>query len=152
MKNIDLEVVFSDIDGTLVHYPKDTDSLSQPADIRILQLPPSATGMKGVISSLTLLKCQEIRDQGVKLVLVSGMRTSTLVKRLPYLPKADAYCCEAGGQIFYSSLSTKDSSVSPETFDGAEESHLEPYGVVEDMEWRQVMEADIAALEKTIIP
>jgi len=141
----DLLVVFSDIDGTLVHYPKDIDSLPQQLGNHIIQLPPSATGMKGVISSLTLRKCQEIRRHGVKLVLVSGMRTSTFVKRLPYLPKADAYCCEAGGRIFFPAAPAKGLSVSPERYDGAEDPELEPYGLVEDMEWRQIMEADTAA-------
>ena len=29
------------------------------------------------------------------------MRTSTLNKRIPYLPHADADCCETGGRFFY---------------------------------------------------
>ncbi|OEU17932.1 hypothetical protein FRACYDRAFT_161642, partial [Fragilariopsis cylindrus CCMP1102] len=33
--------------------------------------------------------------------LISGMRTSTFLQRLPFLPKADAYATENGGRIFY---------------------------------------------------
>ena len=82
-----IQVVFSDVDGTLVHYPEDT---SQDR-AGILKLPSSATGMQGIISTRTLNYCQELR-QKQKLVLISGMRTTTLLKRIPYLPRADAYC------------------------------------------------------------
>jgi hypothetical protein len=58
--------------------------------------------MRGVISAKTLSLVDEIRNKNhVKFVLISGMRTSTLLQRLPYLPKADAYCSENGGRIFY---------------------------------------------------
>jgi hypothetical protein len=58
--------------------------------------------MRGVISAKTLSLVDEIRNKNhVKFVLISGMRTSTLLQRLPYLPRADAYCSENGGRIFY---------------------------------------------------
>jgi hypothetical protein len=98
--------------------------------------------MMGVISSKTLRQCQEIRLQGVKLVLISGMRTSTLLKRLPCLPKADAYCCEAGGRIFYPITSNDNNSdplVTPEPFDDALSTALEGFGLVEDLDWRREM-------------
>ena len=60
----------------------------------ILKLPPSSTGMRGVISGRTLSLTQDIRKKGVKMILVSGMRASTLFSRLPYLPRADAYAVE----------------------------------------------------------
>ena len=89
----DIRVIFSDVDGTLVHYPEESsDENKQKAGNRILKLPPSATGMQGIISSRTLEYCRELRRQNKKLVLISGMRTTTLLKRLPYLPRADAYC------------------------------------------------------------
>jgi len=87
----DIRIVFSDVDGTLVHYPEDFNDETEEAGNRILKLPPSATGMQGIISSRTIVYCRELR-QKQKLVLISGMRTSTLLKRLPYLPRADAYC------------------------------------------------------------
>ena len=103
----DIRMVFSDVDGTLVHYPdsipwsiSDSDHNPETNKNRILRLPPSATGMQGIISSRTLALCRDLRKRGIPLVLVSGMRTSTLLKRLPFLPAADAYCSEAGGRIF----------------------------------------------------
>ena len=81
----DLAIVFSDLDGTLIHYPDDTSELFSDDEIeRLVQLPESSTGMAGIISAETLRLCQEVRRNDVKLVLVSGMRTSTLLKRLPY--------------------------------------------------------------------
>jgi hypothetical protein len=85
-----IHIVFSDVDGTLVHYPVESNFDKEEGN-RILQLPSSATGMRGIISSRTLVYCRELRREQ-KLVLISGMRTATLLKRLPYLPRADAYC------------------------------------------------------------
>jgi hypothetical protein len=149
----DLIIVFSDIDGTLVHYPT-TDEQEKGGqeessnDNRILELPPSSTGMKGIISSKTLCQCQDVRQQGIKLVLVSGMRSSTLLKRLPYLPRADAYCCEAGGRIFYPIQQNRDAAgltVTPASYDGARAQDLDAFGLVEDMDWRNEMERIDAA-------
>lgn len=103
-----IKVVFSDVDGTLVHYPAhvgdtldDNDTIDTD-EYEKLYLPPSSTGMRGVISRRTLDLCQHLRkEHGVKLVLVSGMRSTTLLQRLPFLPLADAYCSEGGGRIFY---------------------------------------------------
>ena len=92
--------VFSDVDGTLVHYP---DDLSKEDNSLLIHLPPSKTGTRGVISRKTLYLCQKLRsvNNGTPLILVSGMRTTTLFQRMPYLPTADAYVCESGGRIFY---------------------------------------------------
>ena len=92
--------VFSDIDGTLVHYPVD---LSKEDNSLLIHLPPSKTGTRGVVSRKTLYLCQKLRsvNNGTPLILVSGMRTTTLFQRMPYLPTADAYVCESGGRIFY---------------------------------------------------
>lgn len=135
-------IVFSDLDGTLIHYPTNIPT-SEPSNL-ILKLPPSSTGMRGIVSSKTLALTQQIRQRGVFFVLVSGMRTSTLLSRLPYLPRADAYCTEAGGRIFYRTddLSSKDMFViNPENYDGASSDELQPFGLVEDMEWRSELEA-----------
>ncbi len=96
----DIKIVFSDLDGTLIHYPnQDTNKHSEG---KLLEFPKSSTGLVGVISAKTLSLVDEIRNQNnVKFVLISGMRTSTLLQRLPYLPRADAYCSENGGRIFY---------------------------------------------------
>eukprot|EP00584_Thalassiosira_punctigera_P027283 CAMPEP_0172580246 /NCGR_PEP_ID=MMETSP1067-20121228/139656_1 /TAXON_ID=265564 ORGANISM="Thalassiosira punctigera, Strain Tpunct2005C2" /NCGR_SAMPLE_ID=MMETSP1067 /ASSEMBLY_ACC=CAM_ASM_000444 /LENGTH=342 /DNA_ID=CAMNT_0013372983 /DNA_START=801 /DNA_END=1829 /DNA_ORIENTATION=+ len=89
-----VKIIFSDIDGSLIHYSQghDDDSTQRrDGDNKILELPPSATGMRGTISSRTLAACRDLRiEEGVKLVLITGARTSTLLNRLPFLPKADA--------------------------------------------------------------
>jgi len=135
-----VNIVFSDVDGTLVHYPDEVED-NQPGN-KIVYLPASSTGMRGIISSKSLELCQKLRRQErVKLVLVSGMRTSTLIKRLPYLPKADAYCSEGGGRIFFSIANPNDDEVvvTPVPFDGASEQDLEPFGLREDETWRLKM-------------
>ena len=112
--------------------------------------------MRGSISSHTLALCRDLRRQhGVKLVLVSGMRTSTLLSRLPYLPRADAYCPEAGGRIFYPTeprmAFDDDAEVSPFEqwtpvyFAGAEDGDLTAFGLREDRQWKERMELDTAA-------
>eukprot|EP00531_Pseudo-nitzschia_arenysensis_P004155 CAMPEP_0116132338 /NCGR_PEP_ID=MMETSP0329-20121206/9491_1 /TAXON_ID=697910 /ORGANISM="Pseudo-nitzschia arenysensis, Strain B593" /LENGTH=477 /DNA_ID=CAMNT_0003626839 /DNA_START=52 /DNA_END=1482 /DNA_ORIENTATION=+ len=98
----DIKIVFSDLDGTLIHYPPSQDENKHSKGKQLLEFPPSSTGLVGIISAKTLSLVDEIRNQNnVKFVLVSGMRTSTLLQRLPYLPRADAYCSENGGRIFY---------------------------------------------------
>merc|ERR1712232_812473 len=76
-----ITLIFADVDGTLVHYPEITDSnknkTNDEDDItsssssssnnnndheqKILYLPPSSTGLRGVISSQTLSLCQQLR-------------------------------------------------------------------------------------------
>ncbi len=135
----DILVVFSDLDGTLVHYP--TKRFKSERHNSILKLPPSATGMRGVVSSRTLSLVQDIRRKGTKFVLVSGMRTSTFLTRLPFLPRADAYCTEAGGRIFYP-VESNDAGfvVKPQKYDGCTDADLEPFSLAEDMQWRAQME------------
>ena len=139
-----LKFVFSDVDGTLVHYPdassEATEETEQEENNELLKLPPSSTGLRGVISSKTLELCQKLRrEKNVKLVLVSGMRTSTLLKRLPFLPRADAYASEAGGRIFYpveNNSNYQGDIVTPRRYNGATDDDLIPFGLEEDMEWR----------------
>jgi len=154
-----LRIIFSDIDGSLIHYPKNDDdetmqSLEDDHNNQILALPPSATGMKGIISSKTLATCRDLCQKGIKLVLVSGMRTSTLLNRLSYLPKADAYCVESGGRIFYPTevalwedddTSNPFQQWTPLEFSGAQPADLKPFRLREDRNWRKRMELDEAA-------
>ncbi|KAL3770200.1 hypothetical protein ACHAWU_009140 [Discostella pseudostelligera] len=183
-------IVFSDVDGTLVHYPthlpKPNDdnglvSTNEEKASTLLHLPPSQTGSRGVISTQTLLLCHRLRHglsiidgdddkkndnsnifdddvindankvPRVPLVLISGMRTSTLFKRLPYLPRSDAYVCESGGRIFYprpimNNLNENDSIangyvndlvVQPVSFQGMPLGYDTPFILVEDMNWRE---------------
>jgi hydroxymethylpyrimidine pyrophosphatase-like HAD family hydrolase len=150
-----LKILFSDVDGALIHYPE--NNIYDDSSGQILELPPSATGMKGIISAKTLATCRDLRQKGLKLVLISGMRTSTLLGRLPYLPRADAYCTEAGGRIFYpikvASFEGEEEMDSefeqqqwtPLEFSGALPEDLQPFGLREDMTWRKRMESEQAA-------
>lgn len=158
-----VKIIFSDIDGSLVHYPtKQASSSADAYNPDILSLPPSATGLQGIISSKTLATCRDLRvKKGIKLVLVTGARTSTLLNRLPYLPKADAYCTEAGGRIFYpismhatddenndNDNETNQFTYAPVEYNGAHTPEdLAPFGLREDMEWRQRMEVSGAGTE-----
>ncbi|KAG1658592.1 hypothetical protein FOA52_016204 [Chlamydomonas sp. UWO 241] len=113
------KVTFSDIDGTIMHLPGDCNPDSGEA----LTTPPSASGRVGVISAATIAKVAELRASGIKFVVISGARLSTLLMRLAYLPAGDAYVCENGGRIFYPG--------SP---------HTTACPVLEDAEWRQAQD------------
>lgn len=129
-----IEMIFSDVDGTLVHYPESVEGLADS----IIQLPASSTGMKGIISAGTLQKFDKLRSLGKKVVIVSGMRSSTLLKRIPYLPRADAYCSEAGGRIFYPTEPPKEGpTFKSHPYEGC---NPDDFGIVEDMDWKAKME------------
>ena len=154
-------VVFSDVDGTLVHYPDNIqkgNAGNEETDTELLYLPPSKSGSRGVISTRTLKLCHQLRygntsgeqqriiNGGVPFVLVSGMRTTTLFQRLPYLPRADAYVCESGGRIFYPRPISdvdgvvegmvKELTVHPVSYPGISPVDAAPFALVEDMQWR----------------
>jgi hypothetical protein len=148
----DIRIVFSDLDGTLIHYPAaaaaadgtatnstttttnttnddnddDHDHDTVPEETQmIIALPASSTGLTGTLTRETMALCRVIRrgggggqggggssrndvvpapphqrGGGCKLAFISGMRFSTLLTRIPYLPRADAYACDSGGRIF----------------------------------------------------
>lgn len=123
-------IVFSDIDGTIMHEPKEIDR-----DAAILLTPPSASGRQGVISAATLHLVAELRAKGALFVVISGARLSTLLMRLPYLPTADAYVCENGGRILYpgSDLPTA-------------------CPVTEDAEWRSSHDSVAGGVEQDAVP
>ena len=106
--------------------------------------------MRGIISSRTLRLAQHLRSEGcVRLILVSGMRGTTLLKRLPFLPRADAYACDSGGRIFYpvdcSDCGDYDGPIiQPVEYQGASSKDLEPFGIVEDEEWIYSLSHSIA--------
>lgn len=110
-----ISILFSDLDGTCVHYPGN-ELLTRNSTIgndgitlysengltaSILRLPPASGGSIGIISVKTLQLYAAIRALGVKVVFITGARFSTFAQRLPYLPAADAYVCESGGRIFF---------------------------------------------------
>lgn len=162
-ETVPIALVFSDVDGTLVHYPESIDRQDGSSDANyddennlLLKLPPSRTGLQGVISYETLRKCQVLRRKyGIKLVLVSGMRTSTMMQRLPFLPRADAYCCENGGRIFYPVDADENEHhqgrvfkcINNDALSGSDRDNgdLNPFVLVEDLDWRSVLERTEAA-------
>ena len=122
-------VIFSDIDGTLVHYaaklrhqgyelreqpPGSGSGTSGGADRAVFvhaatgaEIPalavPSATLGGGYISERTLALARELRTtHGVRLCLLTGARTSTFLKRCESgtLPDFDFGVCEGGGKIY----------------------------------------------------
>lgn len=113
----------------------------------VLPLPSSATGRKALISMETLKLAKKVRASGAKVVLVSGTRYSTLVNRLPFLPRADAYVIENGGRIFYP---RKDGDGKAAAAGGEEEEEsavgdptLTAHAVsalTEDLKWREILE------------
>jgi len=145
-KTNSIKIVFSDVDGTLVHYPDNNDERMKTEphedndDEKLLRFPPSSTGLEGVISYKTIALVDTIRiQQNVKFVLVSGMRTSTLLQRLPYLPKADAYCSENGGRIFYPVENGEEGDGDDVFWIQPKSRHQKPFGIREDTAWRERM-------------
>ncbi|OEU06856.1 hypothetical protein FRACYDRAFT_252714 [Fragilariopsis cylindrus CCMP1102] len=154
--NNEICIIFSDLDGTLIHYPSSNNNLSNTKkDVSVLNLPTSSSGLSGIISAQTLCSIRTIRNGNcggiggsnkIKFVLISGMRTSTFLQRLPFLPKADAYATENGGRIFYplddnTNNNNKDDTfwVKPKRFKGSTKDDLLPFGIYEDMDWKRKM-------------
>ncbi|CAM9618146.1 unnamed protein product [Scytosiphon promiscuus] len=140
-----IRCLFSDIDGTLVHYYE--DEAAAPGPPEVLPLPASATGRKARISKETLKLAARLRTSGSRLVLVSGTRYSTFVNRLPYLPRADAYVIENGGRIFYPK-GERDGGGGGGDVDGEESAVGDPTltahaegALTEDLKWRETMES-----------
>ncbi|KAJ8904040.1 hypothetical protein NDN08_000570 [Rhodosorus marinus] len=108
-----IKVVFSDIDGTLVHYPKDFDRYAELGEVvngkvfirynetgesRECRVLESMTGGKAFISEKTIALVDQIRAEGVQFVLITGARSSTYDNRRPNLPKVDFEVFENGGR------------------------------------------------------
>lgn len=109
-------VVFSDLDGTLVHYPK---SISHYADVvddnvrdkgraliryresgeeRECYPLSSTTGGVSYISLRTHKLISKLRELGVTFVIITGARASTYAARRANLPAADFEFFENGGR------------------------------------------------------
>ncbi|CAM9558838.1 unnamed protein product, partial [Phaeothamnion confervicola] len=143
--------LFSDVDGTLVHYYEGPDEDKAPKPDVALALPASKTGRRGFISKQTLHLAARIRAAGTKFVVVSGMRYSTFADRLSFLPYADAYVIENGGRIFYPPDESSSASAGGYSDSGGSggsggsgEEPLPPTGPLssqlrEDMDWRALL-------------
>jgi hypothetical protein len=153
-----IKILFSDLDGTCIHYDHEGLDISPHIDPRtgmypcsipdqpilltsLLKLPPSSSGAVGVISFKTLQLYATLRSMGIRLILISGGRLSTIMQRLPFLPNADAIICESGGRIFYPSSPTITATHLPTAA---------PW--VEDLEWRRVHEESTGPLGQDGIP
>eukprot|EP00571_Detonula_confervacea_P001088 CAMPEP_0172314028 /NCGR_PEP_ID=MMETSP1058-20130122/21483_1 /TAXON_ID=83371 /ORGANISM="Detonula confervacea, Strain CCMP 353" /LENGTH=357 /DNA_ID=CAMNT_0013027781 /DNA_START=75 /DNA_END=1145 /DNA_ORIENTATION=+ len=112
-----LRAIFSDIDGTLVHYAKDfqkhgvrlvssneqtlTAIVEGPnGDRRNCRLLPSLTMGPACVSERTIELVEELRAHGVLFCVVTAARKSTMLQRWDLLPACDAHVCEAGSRIW----------------------------------------------------
>ncbi|CAE7813016.1 unnamed protein product [Symbiodinium sp. CCMP2456] len=117
-----VRAIFSDIDGTLVHYAHvlersgyslngaDSDKdgglaefIHKPTGVTIPVLKvPSTTLSGGYISKKTLDLVADLRARGVIFCLLTGARTRTFMKRheTRTIPFPDFGVCEGGGKIF----------------------------------------------------
>lgn len=108
-------VVFSDVDGTLVHYPKhfseyaDIVSTNEDEGTAVIRYKEtedereclamvSKTGGTSYISKRTLDLVAQLRRLDVTFVIITGARASTYEKRRPRLPVADFEFYENGGR------------------------------------------------------
>jgi len=117
-----LRAIFSDIDGTLVHYAKDftkhgirllsSDETALTAivenengDRRKCRLLPSSTMGPACISERTIELVDELRaEHGVMFCVVTAARKSTMVSRWDLLPRCDAHVCESGSRIWVNGI------------------------------------------------
>ncbi|GJQ08680.1 hypothetical protein GpartN1_g471.t1 [Galdieria partita] len=110
----DVRIVFSDLDGTLVHYPQELRRYSFVEELedgkflvrykdsgeeRICLALPSTTRGYSLISLETCQRIKEIRDKGMHFVYISGARTVTFERRRSFLPLVDFEVFENGGVI-----------------------------------------------------
>lgn len=116
MPDPSVDVLFSDLDGTLVHSPKSFSSFADivssneddntaliryrhSGETRKCVALPSKTAGFGYISLRTIELVEQLRKTGVIFVIITGARSSTYAKRRPYLPEADFEFCENGGRM-----------------------------------------------------
>lgn len=110
-----VRIVFSDLDGTLLHYPSDflsfatvssedpsahTATLTYTASgtTRECVTVGSLTGGLAYMSLRTTHLIVQLRALGVVFVIVTGARSSTYASRRASLPDADYEFCENGGR------------------------------------------------------
>lgn len=112
-----VKAIFSDLDGTLCHFDRDTSKhgvvtteeegggyakvFNAEGDERRCRLLPTSTMGNGVVSRETADLVSKLRAAGVKFVVVSGARNTTILKRIPLLPHVDAAVSETGSRIMY---------------------------------------------------
>lgn len=115
-----VRAIFSDLDGTLVHFEQwfsqhgvrvvESGGARDPArgaveneagERRECVVLPAATMGPGYVSDRTVALVGELRRRGVTFVIVTAARKSTLLERIPLLPRADVCVGECGTRIYY---------------------------------------------------
>lgn len=119
-------IVFSDLDGTLVHFERHFSSDGSVVNIdqatntavyrsirgssegaeRNCRLLPTSTMGPGLFSDKSAELIGKLRDAGVVFVYVTGARKSTMIDRLPLLAPADFAVAETGGRMYITNGST----------------------------------------------
>ena len=111
-----LRAIFSDLDGTLVHFPawfeehgtriispdvsSERATVESPAgERRECRVLPSSTMGPGLVSERSAELVAQLRSEGVLFVVVTAARKSTLLERLPLLPDCDAAVSETGSRV-----------------------------------------------------
>ena len=129
-----MALILSDVDGTLAHYEAEEIGSGD-----VVRFPPSSTGLCGAMSRRTVQQLAALRAEGGHtLALLSGMRLSTFVERLPMLPVAEAYAVENGGRLFW----LRPGCEGPLTLDSLEE----------DAAWRRTHDSAAGPAEGAALP
>lgn len=136
-----LRAVFSDLDGTLVHYQKSfelhgcrivrSDSTSavvaSPAgEERRCRVVRSSTLGIGLVSERTCDLVDALRAEGVLFVVVTAARKSSLLERWPLLPACDVRVCESGSRIYIEDTLEREFASRFEHITGPLERELDP--------------------------
>lgn len=115
-----VSIVFSDLDGTLVHYPKDFGAYADIAsssdghvvvryrdsgEERQCRVLESMTGGLAYLSERSVTLIDEIRSAGGIFVLITGARSSTYASRRAKLPVVDYEVFENGGRCIQNNVS-----------------------------------------------
>jgi hydroxymethylpyrimidine pyrophosphatase-like HAD family hydrolase len=111
--------LFSDLDGTLIHYRDQLDASIEiesdqedsgrvnliydttPRVVVPCRVLPTLTKGCGYLSERTVTLIDALRKHGVFVALLTGARSSTLYRRLPLLPVVDAIAWENGGRLMW---------------------------------------------------
>jgi hydroxymethylpyrimidine pyrophosphatase-like HAD family hydrolase len=115
-----VRAVFSDLDGTLVHFsqwfgkhgvrvidgsvggdPTRAVVENDTGERRACRVLPESTMGPGYVSERTIELVGELRERGTLFVVITAARKSTLLERLPFLPPCDVAVCECGSRIYY---------------------------------------------------
>eukprot|EP00966_Prymnesium_polylepis_P305359 7056403-Prymnesium_polylepis.1 len=115
-----LRAIFSDIDGTLVHYANSFEAhgvrivssneqaksavvVSAGGERRDCRLVQSSTMGLSVVSERKIALVDALRAEGIRFSVVTAARKSTMLQRWPLLPECDAHVCESGGRVYLGS-------------------------------------------------